>query len=163
MLRMLPKSSYPPKEPYVTPASRRYCIFTMIEAAVVTAKAADRVKAGKEALWAAFRIKDRKFPRRAQEADWPHCADLDIWHSQCYVLNVLKMNGFVLLPAPCAFKLILVRERIIDMEINHRSSLFQEASADEIREIFLKSLQESEIVDTKLMDGGMFNTTYFVL
>ena len=37
----------------------------------VTMKAADRVKAGKEALWTAFHIKDRKFPRWAQEADWP--------------------------------------------------------------------------------------------
>lgn len=163
MLRMLPKNSYPPKEPYVTPVSRRYCIFTMIEAAVVTTKAADRVKAGKKALWAAFRIKDRKFPRWVQEADWSHCAAFDIRPSPCYVLNALKMNGFVLLPAACAFQLILVRERIIDMEINHRSSLFQEASADEIREIFQKSLQESEIVDTKLMDGGIFNTTYFII
>ena len=37
----------------------------------VTMKAVDRLKAGKEALWAAFHIKDRKFPRWAQEADWP--------------------------------------------------------------------------------------------
>ena len=36
-----------------------------------TMKVADRLKAGKEALWAAFHIKDRKFPRWAQEADWP--------------------------------------------------------------------------------------------
>ena len=108
MLRMLPKSRYPPKEPYVTPVSRRYCIFTMIEATVVTTKAADRVKAGKKALWAAFRIKDRKFPRWAQEADWSHCAAFDIRPSPCYVLNALKMNGFVLLPAACAFQLILV-------------------------------------------------------
>lgn len=36
-----------------------------------TMKKADRAAAGKEALWKAFHIKDRKFPRWAQEADWP--------------------------------------------------------------------------------------------
>ena len=36
-----------------------------------TMKAADRAKAGKEALWQAFHIKDRKFPRWVQGADWP--------------------------------------------------------------------------------------------
>lgn len=36
-----------------------------------TMKTIDRIKAGKEALWKAFHIKDRKFPRWAQEADWP--------------------------------------------------------------------------------------------
>ena len=36
-----------------------------------TMKMADRVKAGKEALWNAFHIKDRKFPRWAQGANWP--------------------------------------------------------------------------------------------
>ena len=34
-----------------------------------TMKVAERTKAGKEALWKAFHIKDRKFPRWAQEAD----------------------------------------------------------------------------------------------
>ena len=36
-----------------------------------TMKVAERTKAGKEALWKAFHIKDRKFPRWAQGADWP--------------------------------------------------------------------------------------------
>lgn len=36
-----------------------------------TMKAAERVKAGKEALWKAFHIEDRKFPRWVQGADWP--------------------------------------------------------------------------------------------
>lgn len=36
-----------------------------------TMKMTERVAAGKEALWNAFHIKDRKFPRWAQEADWP--------------------------------------------------------------------------------------------
>ena len=36
-----------------------------------TMKMADRVTAGKEALWSAFHIKDRKFPRWPQGADWP--------------------------------------------------------------------------------------------
>ena len=44
---------------------------TILDQFHVTMKAVDRVKAGKEALWAAFHIKDRKFPRWAQEADWP--------------------------------------------------------------------------------------------
>ena len=43
----------------------------VLEQFPVTMKVADRLKAGKEALWAAFHIKDRKFPRWAQEADWP--------------------------------------------------------------------------------------------
>lgn len=30
-----------------------------------------KVAAGKETLWNAFHIKDRKFPRWVQEADWP--------------------------------------------------------------------------------------------
>lgn len=36
-----------------------------------TMKKTDRMAAGKEALWEAFHIKDKKFPRWAQEADWP--------------------------------------------------------------------------------------------
>ena len=36
-----------------------------------TMKVAERKKAGKEALWKAFHIKDRKFPRWIQGADWP--------------------------------------------------------------------------------------------
>ncbi len=36
-----------------------------------TMKVSERTRAGKEALWNAFHIKDRKFPRWVQEADWP--------------------------------------------------------------------------------------------
>ncbi len=36
-----------------------------------TMKTTERIKAGKEALWNAFHIKDRKVPRWVQEANWP--------------------------------------------------------------------------------------------
>lgn len=48
------------------------------------------------------------------------------------------------------------------MDVNYRSALFCEISLDKIREIFEKSLGENEILDAKLLDGGMFNTTYLV-
>lgn len=46
--------------------------------------------------------------------------------------------------------------------MNYQSSLFQEVSAETIREIFNSALLEEEIWETKLLAGGLFNTTYLV-
>ena len=115
-MKMLDKSPYPPKEPYITLVRRQCSIYNLIQTAVLTKypdakwtkryrqdddyyfqalgnsiggkevmcyaakvldqfprtmKMKDRVKAGKEALWNAFHIKDRKFPRWVHGADWP--------------------------------------------------------------------------------------------
>ena len=46
--------------------------------------------------------------------------------------------------------------------MNEKSNLFQEVSLDCIRRIFADALGESEIWRAALLDGGLFNTTYFV-
>lgn len=46
--------------------------------------------------------------------------------------------------------------------MNFQSSLFQEVSIDTIRDIFEQALGEKKIWKAELLDGGMFNTTYFV-
>jgi fructosamine-3-kinase len=46
--------------------------------------------------------------------------------------------------------------------MNYQSSLFQEVSAETIRDIFNSALLEKEIWETRLLDGGLFNTTYMV-
>lgn len=46
--------------------------------------------------------------------------------------------------------------------MNFQSSLFQEVSDDVIKQIFCESLGEEQIWETKLLEGGMFNTTYLV-
>lgn len=46
--------------------------------------------------------------------------------------------------------------------MNRQSSLFQEVSRNTIRDIFEHELQESKIWEARLLDGGMFNTTYYV-
>ena len=46
--------------------------------------------------------------------------------------------------------------------MNRQSNLFQEVSQDTIEKIFTHALQESNIRKTQLLDGGMFNTTYYV-
>lgn len=45
---------------------------------------------------------------------------------------------------------------------NRQSNLFQEVSTETIRTIFEHELKESKIWETRLLDGGMFNTTYYV-
>lgn len=47
--------------------------------------------------------------------------------------------------------------------MNFQSSIFKEATSDEISRIFLHSLQENHVVKATLLDGGMFNTTYHVV
>lgn len=46
--------------------------------------------------------------------------------------------------------------------MNTNSNLFQEISEDMINKIFANKLKESVIWKTGLLDGGMFNTTYYV-
>lgn len=46
--------------------------------------------------------------------------------------------------------------------MNFQSSLFKEISSDEISQIFYEYLGEKEIHSMKLLEGGMFNTTYHV-
>ncbi len=46
--------------------------------------------------------------------------------------------------------------------MNNQSNLFQEISIDIIKKIFENALQETIIWEAKLLDGGMFNTTYCV-
>lgn len=46
--------------------------------------------------------------------------------------------------------------------MNDQSSLFKEISADEISLTFSEYLGEEIIHSSKLLDGGMFNTTYYV-
>lgn len=45
---------------------------------------------------------------------------------------------------------------------NRQSNLFQEVSTETIRAIFEHELQENKIWEARLLDGGMFNTTYYV-
>lgn len=45
---------------------------------------------------------------------------------------------------------------------NRQSNLFQEVSTETIRTIFEHEMKESKIWETRLLDGGMFNTTYYV-
>lgn len=47
--------------------------------------------------------------------------------------------------------------------MNKKSSLFKEISEIEISQIFLHSLGESEIISSNLLEGGLFNTTYYVV
>lgn len=47
--------------------------------------------------------------------------------------------------------------------MNFKSSLFKEATLEEIRQIFSHSLGEDEIHETRMLKGGLFNTTYFVV
>ena len=47
--------------------------------------------------------------------------------------------------------------------MNFQSSLFREVSLEAIRKIFADTLQEDSIREARLLDGGMFNTTYFVI
>ncbi len=46
--------------------------------------------------------------------------------------------------------------------MNKQSSLFQEISAETIREIFVRTLQEEIVWEAALLEGGLFNTTYIV-
>lgn len=46
--------------------------------------------------------------------------------------------------------------------MNYQSSLFKEISSEEVQRIFYKYLGEKEIHNLKLLEGGMFNTTYYV-
>ena len=47
--------------------------------------------------------------------------------------------------------------------MNFQSSLFREVSLEAIRKIFAGTLHEDSIREARLLDGGMFNTTYFVI
>lgn len=46
--------------------------------------------------------------------------------------------------------------------MNKQSNLFQEVSIDIIKKIFKNALKETLIWEAKLLDGGMFNTNYYV-
>lgn len=46
--------------------------------------------------------------------------------------------------------------------MNYQSSLFQEVSTETIQDVFRSALLENIIWKTKLLDGGLFNTTYLV-
>lgn len=46
--------------------------------------------------------------------------------------------------------------------MNRQSNLFREVSQETIQAIFFHALRESDIWETKLLEGGMFNTTYYV-
>lgn len=46
--------------------------------------------------------------------------------------------------------------------MNRESNLFQEVSVETIRNLFEHTLHENTIWETRLLDGGMFNTTYYV-
>lgn len=46
--------------------------------------------------------------------------------------------------------------------MNTQSNLFREVSAEAIRDIFIHALQEDAIWESRLLDGGLFNTTYLV-
>lgn len=48
------------------------------------------------------------------------------------------------------------------MVMNTQSSLFEEVSVDTIQKIFESALQEKIIWETRLLEGGLYNTTYYV-
>ncbi len=48
------------------------------------------------------------------------------------------------------------------MDVNRTSFLFQEASPEEIAALFQAALGEGEIRTSRLLKGGLFNTTYYV-
>ena len=47
--------------------------------------------------------------------------------------------------------------------MNVQSSLFKEVAIDTIKKIFQNLLQEDQVWEAQLLDGGMFNTTYLVV
>lgn len=47
--------------------------------------------------------------------------------------------------------------------MNLKSHLFKEISKEEIREIFFHCLEEKQIEEVRLLKGGLFNTTYFLM
>ncbi len=48
------------------------------------------------------------------------------------------------------------------MDVNRASHLFQEASQEEIAALFHAALGEGDIRSSRLLSGGLFNTTYYV-
>lgn len=46
--------------------------------------------------------------------------------------------------------------------MNRQSNLFQEVSPKTIESFFSHALQERKIWNARLLDGGLFNTTYLV-